>query len=33
MELFRVAVLQAGAVPFDRERSTKKALTLIEQAI
>jgi hypothetical protein len=33
MDLFRVAVVQAGSVPFDRERSTMKALNLIGQAI
>jgi nitrilase len=33
MDLFRVAVVQAGSVPFDRERSTAKALDLIGQAI
>src|SRR4029077_10218940 len=33
MDLFRVAVVQAGSVPFDRERSTAKALALIGQAI
>jgi hypothetical protein len=29
MDLFRVAVVQAGSVPFDRERSTMKALDLL----
>src|SRR5260370_2650161 len=33
MDLFRVAVVQAGSVPFDRERSTMKALDLTGQAI
>src|ERR1700747_431002 len=33
MDLFRVAVVQAGSVPFDRERSTMKALDLTSQAI
>jgi nitrilase len=33
MDLFRVAVVQAGSVPFDRERSTAKALDLTGQAI
>jgi Carbon-nitrogen hydrolase len=33
MDLFRVAVVQAGSVPFDRERSTMKALNLAGQAI
>ena len=33
MDLFRVAVVQAGSVPFDRERSTVKALDLTGQAI
>jgi nitrilase len=33
MDLFRVAVVQAGSVPFDRERSTTKALDLTGQAI
>src|SRR4029077_6713650 len=33
MDLFRVAVVQAGSVPFDRERSTMKALNLTGQAI
>lgn len=33
MDLFRVAVVQAGSVPFDRERSTAKALDLIGQAV
>ena len=31
MDLFRVAVVQAGSVPFDRERSTMKALDLTGQ--
>jgi nitrilase len=33
MDLFRVAVVQAGSVPFNRERSTTKALDLTDQAI
>jgi nitrilase len=33
MDLFRVAVVQAGSAPFDRERSTIKALNLIGQAM
>src|SRR5271165_5835585 len=33
MDLFRAAVVQAGSVPFDRERSTMKALDLTGQAI
>src|ERR1700726_5358356 len=33
MDLFRVAVVQAGSVPFDRERTTVKALGLTGQAI
>ena len=33
MDLFLVAVVQAGSVPFDRERSTAKALELTGQAI
>src|SRR5271165_4073095 len=33
MDLFRVAVVQAGSVPFNRERSTMKALDLTDQAI
>jgi nitrilase len=33
MDLFRVAVVQARSVPFDRERSTMKALDLTGQAI
>ena len=33
MDLFRVAVVQAGSVAFDRERSTAKALDLTGQAI
>jgi nitrilase len=33
MDLFRVAVVQAGSVPFDRERSTMKTLDLTGQAI
>jgi nitrilase len=33
MDLFRVAVVQAGSVPFDRERTTMKALDLTGQAI
>jgi hypothetical protein len=33
MDLFRVAVVQTGSVPFDRERSTMKALDLTGQAI
>jgi nitrilase len=33
MDLFRVAVVQAGCVPFDRERSTAKGLDLTGQAI
>jgi hypothetical protein len=33
VDLFRVAVVQAGSVPFDRERSTMKALDLTGQAI
>jgi nitrilase len=32
MDLFRVAVVQAGSVAFDRERSVAKALGLIAQA-
>jgi nitrilase len=33
MDLFRVAVVQAGSVAFDRERSTAKALDLTGRAI
>ena len=33
MDLFRVAVVQAGSVAFDRERSTMKAVDLTCQAI
>jgi nitrilase len=33
MDLFRVAVVQAGSVPFDRARSTMKALDLTDRAI
>jgi nitrilase len=33
MDLFRVAVVQAGSVPFHRERSTMKALDLTGRAI
>jgi nitrilase len=33
MDLFRVAVVQAGSVPFNREGSTTKALDLTDQAI
>jgi nitrilase len=33
MVLFRVAVVKAGSAPFDRERSTMKALNMIGQAI
>jgi len=33
MDLFRVAVVQAGSVPFDPERRTMKALNLTGQAI
>ena len=33
MDLFRVAVVQAGSVPFNRERSTTRALDLADQAI
>src|SRR5581483_6772827 len=32
MDLFRVAVVQAGSVAFDRERSTAKALDLTSRA-
>src|SRR5207302_10980596 len=32
MELFRVSVVQAGSIAFDRERSVAKALDLIAQA-
>src|SRR5262249_40894114 len=32
MELFRVAVVQAGSVAFNRERSVAKALDMIAQA-
>ena len=33
MDLFRVAVVQAGSVPFDRERSTMKTLDLMGHAL
>jgi nitrilase len=33
MDLFRVAVVQTGSVPFDRARSTMKALDLTGRAI
>jgi len=33
MDLFRVALVQAGSVPFDRARSTMKALDLTDRAI
>jgi len=32
MEQFKVAVIQAGAVPFDSQRSVEKACRLVAEA-